>query len=89
MRASWIRVSPKSNDKYPCKTAQEKTDTRGEGRVNTGRDGSDASVSQGMLRIGRRPPKLGEGHGKDFSAELPEGINSADALILDFRSPEP
>lgn len=61
MRLCWIRVGPKSNDRYLCKR-REHTGIHMEGRWdNRGRDWGHAGLRQKKLRIARHHQKLGRG----------------------------
>lgn len=47
-------------------------------RENKGRDWSDVSTRQGMLRIARSHRKLGERHRTDCPSDFTEGIDPVD-----------
>lgn len=87
MRLFWFMVNPKSSDQcsYKGKDREIGAYRHREGSdVKTGRDCSDAFISQEMPMFASNHQKPGEKHGTDSSSKSPERINLADALISDF-----
>ena len=88
IRSSWVRVDPKSNDKFLTREKmgrrhREESDVKMETEIKVMH--LQVREHQGLLIATR---KLGERHAVNSSSEPPDGTNIADALILDFRLPK-